>query len=66
MLAILNIIGALMALAPELEADLTTVMPIIEAILGGQQVTAAQMAELDSVGQALSDQAAAKAAQLET
>lgn len=66
MLAILNIIGALMALAPELEADLTTVMPIIEAILGGQQVTEAQMAELDSVGQALSDQAAAKAAQLET
>lgn len=65
MLAILNIIGALIALAPEVEADLTTVMPIVEAILGGEQVTAEQMAQLDSVGQALSDQAAAKAASLE-
>jgi hypothetical protein len=65
MLSILQIISSLIALVPELSADVEAVLPVIEQILSGEQITADQIRLLDSVSKALGDQAAAKAAQLE-
>lgn len=65
MLSILQIISSLITLVPELSADVEAVLPVIESILAGEQITGDQIKLLDSVAKALGDQAAAKAAQLE-
>lgn len=65
MLSILQIISSLITLVPELSADVEAVLPVIESILSGEQISADQIKLLDSVAKALGDQAAAKAAQLE-